>query len=138
MSDSSHTILIVEDEPDAAWLLVHHLQRRGYHVVVADDGRAVLNAAFSHRPNLVLLDLMLPHLHGYEVCRLLKSSSLTAHIPILMLTALGGMDDKLRGFKLGADDYVTKPYEIAELMARVQVLLRRKPARHPLSQFSEL
>jgi DNA-binding response OmpR family regulator len=72
-----------------------------------------------------LLDLMLPDLHGFEVCRLLRGSPGAAHIPILMLTAMGEAEDKLRGFQLGADDYVTKPYDMSELLARVRALLRR-------------
>jgi two-component system alkaline phosphatase synthesis response regulator PhoP len=119
-------ILIVEDEIDAARLLFHHLKRRGYECNIAVDGRAALNAAFTHKPDLVILDLMLPTLHGYEVCRLLKDNPMTQHIPIVILTAMFTSEEKLRGFKLGADDYITKPFEMRELLARVAVLLRRE------------
>src|SRR2546425_5831113 len=125
-------ILIVEDEGDAARLLAYHLQRRGYDTAIAADGRAALNAAFEHWPDLIILDLMLPELHGFEVCRLLKSSPL-ASVPIIMLTALAATEHELKGFKLGTDDYLTKPYEMAELLARVQVLLGRSRARDQLA-----
>ena len=119
------SILVAEDEMDAAQLLIFHLQRRGYAVHHAADGRTALNEIFEYRPDLLILDLMLPELHGYEVCRLVKSAPRVRAIPILMLTAMGAIEDKLRGFKLGADDYLTKPYEMKELLARVEVLLRR-------------
>ena len=131
-------ILVAEDEADTARLLQFHLQRRGYRVVVAPDGRAALNAAIEQRPDMILLDLMLPYLHGFEVCRLLKAAPTTARIPVLMLTAIGDTEDKLKGFRLGADDYVTKPYAMDELLARVRALLHRATARHPLSQFADL
>src|SRR2546422_3071938 len=111
---SKALILMVEDESDGARLLAFHLQRRGYATEIAADGRTALNYAFERRPDLIILDLMLPELHGFEVCRLLKSSPL-ASVPIIMLTALAATEHKLKGFKLGADDYLTKPYELAEL-----------------------
>lgn len=117
-------ILLVEDEADAARLLAFHLQKRGYETVVAADGRTALNEAFERKPSLIVLDLMLPQLHGFEVVRLLKSSPL-ADVPVIMLTAMVTMEDKLKGFKLGADDFMTKPYEMKELLARVQALLGR-------------
>jgi len=128
------TILIVEDEADAARLLQYHLQRGGYRTRLAPDGRVALNAALAERPDLVVLDLMLPHFDGFEVCRLLRAAPLTAAVPILMVTARSASADKLKGFRLGADDYVTKPYVMAELLARVRGLLRRAPA----AQFTNL
>jgi DNA-binding response OmpR family regulator len=124
-------ILIVEDEADAAKLLEYHLRRNGYDTQIASDGRAALNTILATKPDLVILDLMLPHLHGYEVCRLLKSSSLTQHVPVVVLTAMADQDDKLKGFKLGADDYLTKPYDMRELLARVALVLRRAGAKPP-------
>lgn len=118
-------ILIVEDEPDAARLLAFHLHRRGYDTVIAEDGRVALNVAIERKPDLAVLDGMLPVFHGFEVCRLLKSSPSTSHIPIIMLTALASNDDKLKGFGLGVEDYVTKPYEMSELLARINSLLAR-------------
>jgi DNA-binding response OmpR family regulator len=124
-------IIIAEDEPDAARLLEFRLQRGGFRTIVAADGLTALNEVFEHKPDLVLLDLMLPQMHGFEVCRLLKTSPLTCRIPILLLTALVTPEDKLRGFGRGADDYMTKPFEMSELVARVYALLRRASAHAP-------
>ncbi len=118
-------ILIAEDEPDTANLLQFHLQRHGYHTTVASDGFNALNLTFERRPDLIILDLMLPKLHGFEVCRMLKMSPITHRTPILVLSALATPEDKLRGFGCGANDYMTKPFEMSELVARVYALLRR-------------
>jgi DNA-binding response OmpR family regulator len=118
------SILIAEDEPDTANLLQFHLQRRGYHTTVASDGLNALNMSFERHPDLVILDLMLPKLHGFEVCRMLKTSPSTRHIPVFMLTAMAATEDKVQGFNLGANDYMTKPFEVSELLARVESLLR--------------
>ncbi len=131
-------ILVVEDEADAARLLQYHLQRHGYRTRVATDGRTALNIALTERPDLVVLDLMLPHLDGFELCRLLRAAPVTATVPIVMVTARSDTTDRLKGFRLGADDYVTKPYEMAELLARVQRLLRRPPGPSLLTQFTDL
>jgi two-component system phosphate regulon response regulator PhoB len=131
-------ILVVEDVADAARLVEYHLRRRGYRTIWAPDGREALNRVLAHRPDVIVLDVMLPHLSGFEVCRMLRAAPATARIPVLMLTARGDIEDKLKGFRLGADDYLTKPYEMAELLARVEVLFRRSTARHPLSQFADL
>jgi DNA-binding response OmpR family regulator len=117
-------ILIAEDEPDTANLLQFHLQRRGYHTTVASDGLNALNLSFERHPDLVILDLMLPKLHGFEVCRMLKTSPSTRHILVFMLTAMASTEDKIQGFDLGANEYMTKPFEISELLARVESLLR--------------
>jgi len=121
-------IVIAEDEPDAARLLEFRLQRGGFRTIVASDGLTALNEVFEHRPDLLILDLMLPQMHGFEVCRLLKTSPVTHRIPILVLSALATPEDKLRGFGRGADDYMTKPFEMSELVARVYALLRRGTA----------
>lgn len=118
-------VLIVEDEADAANLLQHRLQKRGYRTHAIDNGMDALNHAFDLKPDLILLDLMLPKLHGFEVCRMLKYSPVTRHIPIVMLTALEDSDSKVTGLGLGADDYVTKPYDLPELLARMERLLKR-------------
>lgn len=123
-------ILVVEDEADVAELLRFRLRGHGYLTAIANDGLAALNVAFETQPDLVILDLMLPKLHGLEVCRLLKSSPVTRRIPILILSALGAPADKLTGFGRGADDYLTKPFAIAELLARVDSLLNRSHAHH--------
>jgi DNA-binding response OmpR family regulator len=119
-------ILIAEDEADAARLVSYRLQSKGYRTCVAADGLATVNAAFEKHPDLVILDLMMPKLHGFEVCRLLKNSPSTRDVPVLILSAMASMEDKLKGFGRGADDYMTKPFEMPELIARVETLLQRK------------
>ena len=118
--DERKFILIAEDEPDVVRLLAFHLQRQGYRVGHAADGLSAVNDTFESHPDLILLDLMLPKLPGFEVCRLLKSSPTSRGIPIIMVTAMGGMEHKLKGFGVGADDYITKPFEISELLVRVR------------------
>lgn len=122
-------ILIAEDEPDTANLLQFHLQRRGYRTTVAADGFNALNLTFEGHPDLVILDLMLPKLHGFEVCRMLKASPSTRGIPVFMLTAVASTESKVEGFNVGANDYMTKPFEIPELLARIASLLQRSHSR---------
>ena len=122
------TILIVEDEKDLAELLAFNLEREGYRTATAPDGIAGLESAFRIRPDLVILDLMLPGLLGTEVCKTLKSNEKTAGIPVLMLTAKGEEIDKVVGFEVGADDYVVKPFSTRELLLRVKAVLRRSAA----------
>ena len=118
----SHKILVVDDERSITDLLVYNLQRSGYQVVVACDGRQALRLAQAERPDLVILDLMLPGLDGLDVCRALRREG---SIPIIMLTARDEEIDRVVGLELGADDYVTKPFSVRELMARVKAVLRR-------------
>ena len=120
-------ILIVEDEPDVARLLAYRLRRRNFQTVTAADGQAGLNTALELQPDLVILDLMLPKFHGLEVCRMLKASPTTRDVPVLILTAVAETADKVRAFACGADDYLTKPFAVAELLARVETLLLRRP-----------
>ncbi|HZP27220.1 MAG TPA: response regulator transcription factor [Dehalococcoidia bacterium] len=115
-------VLVVDDEATLTATLRYNLEREGYTVTVAADGEAALAAARADRPDLVILDLMLPVMDGLEVCRLLRRES---SAPILMLTAKAGEVDKVVGLELGADDYVTKPFGMRELIARVRALLRR-------------
>ncbi len=119
-------ILIIEDEPDMAMGLKDNLQFEGYQVTVAADGEAGLRAALSFHPQLILLDVMLPGMDGFEVCRRLRQKGVRD--PILMLTARGQEIDKVRGLELGADDYVTKPFGVRELLARIKAALRRARA----------
>jgi two-component system alkaline phosphatase synthesis response regulator PhoP len=120
-------ILIVEDEPDMARGLQFNLEARGFEVVTATNGDAGLQAAASAKPDLVLLDVMLPKRDGYDVCRSLRKTQ--PDLPIVMLTAKGQEDDVVLGLKLGADDYVKKPFSVAELVARIETVLRRSAAR---------
>ncbi|QOJ00560.1 MAG: response regulator transcription factor [Phycisphaeraceae bacterium] len=124
MSDARH-ILIVDDERDLVELLTLNLQKSGYRTTVARTGRSALEAAATARPDLILLDVMLPELSGTEVASRLRTSPTTSGIPILMLTAKTEEVDQLVGLAVGADDYVTKPFSMKVLMARVEALLRR-------------
>jgi two-component system, OmpR family, alkaline phosphatase synthesis response regulator PhoP len=121
------TILIVEDNADLAYGLQNNLEIEGYDVDVAGDGPSGLTQARSRRPDLVILDLMLPGLDGYRVLKTLRDEG--HDMPVLILTAHGQEADKVRGFRLGADDYVTKPFGLLELMARVGALIRRTSRR---------
>jgi len=118
----SEKILVVEDEPALRETLEYNLTRQGYQVYTAADGHTALETARRERPDLILLDLMLPGLDGLEVCRILRQETTT---PILMLTARDEEVDKVVGLEVGADDYVTKPFSMRELLARVKAQLRR-------------
>jgi DNA-binding response OmpR family regulator len=115
-------VLVVDDEPTLVATLKYNLEREGYHVITATDGESGLSAARAKRPDLIVLDLLLPVMDGLEVCRILRREMTT---PILMLTAKTEEVDKVVGLELGADDYVTKPFSMRELLARVRALLRR-------------
>ncbi len=121
-------ILIVEDDKKTASLIKLYLEREGFQAVIAYDGRQALELVEQHSPIFVILDLMLPVLDGWEVCRRLKQSS---DVPILMLTARGEEVDRVSGLTLGADDYVVKPFSPRELVARVKAILRRGRSRAP-------
>lgn len=118
-------ILVVDDERDLVDLITYNLQRNGYQVSTAGDGNAAIDVASSELPDLVLLDLMLPGIDGTEVARRLKGDPRTQHIPIIMLSAKGEETDVVVGLTLGADDYVTKPFSMKILLARLQTVLRR-------------
>ena len=119
------TVLIVEDEPDVVDLLRYNLGRAGFDVLIAVSGDRGLEMARKQRPDIIILDLMLPGMTGQEVCRALKNDPDTEVIPIVMLTAKGEPDERVKGLELGADDYVTKPFSPRELVLRVQALLKR-------------
>jgi DNA-binding response OmpR family regulator len=117
------TILIAEDDPKIAASIKLYLERDGYRVFIAENGRDALREARARQPALIILDLMLPQLSGIDVCRILRAES---ELYIVMLTARTTEEDKLRGLDLGADDYVTKPFSPRELMARIRAVLRRQ------------
>jgi DNA-binding response OmpR family regulator len=119
---TTHKVLVVEDEAVLRETLQYNLVRQGYQVHVAPDGRSALEVARKERPDLILLDLMLPGIDGLEVCRILRQEM---NIPILMLTAKAEEVDKVVGLEVGADDYITKPFSMRELLARVKAALRR-------------
>ncbi len=118
-------VLVIEDEADIRQVLEYNLEANGHKVYLCANGRDGLRTAKEKRPDLVLLDLMLPDLAGTEVCKQLRADPETEKMPIVMLTAKGEEIDRVVGFELGADDYVTKPFSVRELMLRVQALLRR-------------
>src|SRR5260221_2581747 len=124
-----HRVLIVEDEQDIAGLIKHTLERGGdADAEVVGSGDAALKAVADRPPDLVILDLNLPVLSGVEVCRILRARSDARHLPIIMLTARTSENDRVGGLELGADDYVTKPFSLRELTARVRAVLRRSAA----------
>src|SRR5690242_11891788 len=129
------SILIVEDDPALLRGLKDNFEAQGYLVRTAADGQKALDTLFKTPPDLMLLDLMLPRVNGYEVCRQARAQRL--EMPIIMLTAKGQEDDIVRGLELGADDYVTKPFSIRELLARVKAFLRRKPAEDSIYEFGK-
>ncbi len=118
------TVLIIEDDPTMLRGLQDNFTFAGYNVIIAADGEAGLDAALDANPDLILLDIMLPKINGYEICRLIRKENLD--MPIIMLTAKGEESDIILGLNLGADDYVTKPFSIKELLARAAAFLRRK------------
>src|SRR6186997_610437 len=132
MAPGPARILLVDDEQAVQTLLTYPLRKEGYEVVGAVDGQEALDRFSEQRFDLVVLDLMLPKLDGIEVCRRLRA--VRPGLPILMLTARGSEDDKVRGLVEGADDYVTKPFSARELLARVRVLGRRAPAGESLDE----
>ncbi len=119
-------ILIIEDEKDIVDLIDYHLKQEGFIVIKAYDGASGLDKARKEKPDLIILDLMLPEMDGKDVCKSLKSNPETQSIPILMLTAKADEVDRIVGFEIGADDYVTKPFSPRELVLRVKAILRRK------------
>jgi two-component system, OmpR family, alkaline phosphatase synthesis response regulator PhoP len=134
-------IFVVEDEKDLVELLTYNLEKEGYRVLSEMDGEAALKKIPLKMPDLVLLDLMLPKVDGLTVCKTLKNNPKTSHIPVVMLTAKGEESDKVVGLELGADDYVTKPFSVKELLARVRAVLRRfqkAQEEEPVQKFKEL
>lgn len=123
------TILIVEDEETLLETLAHNLREEGYHTLIAADGETALELIRAEHPDLVILDIMLPGIDGLALCRITRRDPEIAHIPIIMLTARGSLGDKMVGLDSGADDYITKPFDVGELLARVRAVLRRAPNR---------
>ena len=121
-------ILIADDEPTLVSTLQYNLEREGYSVVIATDGEAAVAAARERHPDLIVLDIMMPRLNGLEVCRILRREM---HVPIVILSARGDERDRAAGVEAGADDYVTKPFSMGELIARIGVLLLRSECLPP-------
>src|SRR5215471_8600369 len=119
------SIVLVEDDEDIADSIRYNLEREGYRLRLAGSGEVALGLILDRLPNLIILDLNLPHMNGFELCRRLRAEPATARVPILMLTARGDEADKVLGLNIGADDYITKPFSMRELVARVNAVLRR-------------
>ncbi|MGI9190258.1 MAG: response regulator transcription factor, partial [Longimicrobiaceae bacterium] len=128
------SVLVVDDEPDISALVAYHLARESYRVRTAADGGEAIRAVETERPDLVVLDLMLPGMSGIEVLRELRRRPETAEIPVILLTARRDEQDRVEGFKVGADDYVPKPFSPQELVLRVGAVLRRVQQSPPAEQ----
>ena len=122
-----HLIMVVEDEEALGLMLKYNLEKEGYDVLVEPRGNKALAEVEKNQPSVILLDWMLPEISGIEICKLIRSKPDIKNIPIIMLTAKGEEEDKVKGLSAGADDYVTKPFSVPELLARVKTQLRRAP-----------
>jgi len=132
---SGKKILIIEDEGDVADLLALNLRKAGFKTSTAADGASGLQKARDDRPDFIILDLMLPKMSGLEICKILKSDTATSHTPILMLTAKAEEIDRIVCLEFGADDYVTKPFSVEELLARLRAVLRRAAPEAGVADF---
>jgi len=124
-------LLIIEDDKDIVEMLDYNLKEEGYETISALNGEQGISLAGKERPDLIILDIMLPIMDGFEVCRTLKNDDRVAHIPIIILSAKSQETDKVVGLELGADDYITKPFSPRELIARTRAILRRRKAEQP-------
>jgi len=125
-------ILVVDDEKDIVEMISYNLEQEGFAVIKAYDGQMAWERVKTAKPDLVVLDLMIPGIHGLEVCKLIRRDAATQNLPIIMLTAKSDQVDKILGLELGADDYVTKPFNVRELIARIRAVLRRYEGRQQI------
>lgn len=132
------TIVAVDDDPSILELVKINLELLGHTVMAAPDGETGYALVQQHNPQLVILDVMMPGVDGYTVCQRIRKNQSVSEVPVLMLTALGVVDDKIKGFDAGADDYLVKPFEIPELMVRVRALLRRYTATPASTEVKEI
>jgi len=119
-------IIIIDDEKDIVELISYNLEKEGYTIAKAYDGEAALQTIKAQKPNLIILDLMLPKISGLDICKAVRNNPDTSSLPIIMLTAKADETDKIIGLEIGADDYITKPFSVKELVARVRAILRRR------------
>ena len=134
-------VLVVDDEPHVVNLIQLTLRENEYDVVTAHDGLQALNQVAAERPDVIVLDLMMPNMNGYEVCQKLKENVLTQHIPIIILSAKSQVSDKIKGMKIGADDYLTKPFDPLELEARIGAMIKKEQLsrhQHPLTRLPDV
>jgi DNA-binding response OmpR family regulator len=136
-SPMTYRIALVEDEPDIAQVVSCHLQKEGFKIDRFPDAGSFLKSLSKHRPDLILLDLMLPDANGLDICKMLRREEGSNAIPVIIVTAKGEETDKIVGLELGADDYVTKPFSLKELTARIKAVLRR-PTAEPASKKMEI
>ncbi len=129
------TILVAEDESQLAGIIRLSLHEAGYKPVVVGDGIEALNYILEHRPDVVVLDLMLPRLAGYDLCAMIRRSPTVGRTPLVVISGMGTDDSKMRAFEMGVDDYVTKPFVVAELIARIDAVLRRSAQSPPPTPF---
>ena len=125
MENKETSILIIEDDKDIVEMLSFHLKKNNYTILYSYNGEDGLTKAGENNPDLILLDLMLPGIHGLDVCRIIKSDQKTKNIPVIMLTAMGQEDDIVKGLETGGDDYITKPFSLDIISARIKAVLRR-------------
>jgi DNA-binding response OmpR family regulator len=130
VSEKPFRILVVDDEPDLLMLLEEHLRQEGYDVITATTGMQAITKAREEQPDIILLDVMMPGVSGFDVCNILQDFPETAAIPVIFLTAVAETRRKVMGLNLGADDYITKPFDLHELAARVQAALRPRISPH--------
>ncbi len=123
--DRPRKVLVVDDEDEVRASIGEFLQRHGYAVCEAADGEEALAKTFTEKPDMILLDLRLPKVDGYQVCQTLKGNPITSNVPIIMITALTATPDKVKGIEYGADDYIDKPFDLEELLARIKMISRR-------------
>jgi len=128
---SRDKILIIEDDRDIVEMLKYNLEGEGYEIITAFNGKDGIDQASKQKPDLIILDIMLPVIDGFEVCKILKKNNATVHIPIIILSAKSQETDKIVGLELGADDYITKPFSPRELLARTRAVLRRRRQQQP-------
>ncbi|MCY7284372.1 MAG: response regulator, partial [Cyanobacteria bacterium CAN_BIN43] len=133
-SPSTSTVLIIDDNPDNLSFAVYSLEENGFNVVVAQDGSSGLKRAQDTQPHLILLDVLMPNMDGFETCRRLKLNEETCDIPVIFMSALSDTEDKVKGFEVGAVDYVTKPIQREELLARITTHLRIQALTKQLQQ----
>ncbi|PAX53347.1 response regulator [Brunnivagina elsteri] len=138
ITQKNHTILIIDDNPTNIEVLYEALDRTGYKVLVEMDGYHGIETVKNHPPDLILLDVMMPGIDGFETCRQLKSQPITCEIPIIFMTALNDTTDKVKGLALGAVDYITKPFQQEEVLARISVHLKLRQANLELSQHKDI
>lgn len=138
MGEHRGTILVVDDNPSNVSLLFNTLEKNGYKVLIAHDGESALSRVVHIEPELILLDIMMPGLDGIQLCKLLKSNPKTIHIPIIFMTAVTDVDEKIRGFEAGGVDYITKPFQVEEVVARVAVHLKITKLQNELKNANQL